>query len=58
MILMHPLPRVNEIHPELDADPRAVYFSKQPAYGMFMRMALLAGTTLRFRSSGPSHLSL
>jgi len=44
MILMHPLPRVNEIHPEVDSDPRAIYFSKQPAYGMYMRMAILAAT--------------
>lgn len=38
---MHPLPRVDEIHTELDMDERAVYF-KQAQYGMYVRMALLA----------------
>eukprot|EP00698_Gefionella_okellyi_P017987 TRINITY_DN534_c0_g1_i1.p1 TRINITY_DN534_c0_g1~~TRINITY_DN534_c0_g1_i1.p1 ORF type:complete len:328 (-),score=82.83 TRINITY_DN534_c0_g1_i1:1030-2013(-) len=41
MIVMHPLPRVDELLPSLDSDPRAVYF-KQPGYGMHTRMALLA----------------
>jgi aspartate carbamoyltransferase catalytic subunit len=41
MVILHPLPRVNEIAPELDSDPRAVYF-KQAQYGMYVRMALLA----------------
>jgi aspartate carbamoyltransferase len=41
MILMHPLPRVNEISTEVDADPRAAYF-RQMENGMFVRMALLA----------------
>ncbi|KAF6004901.1 Protein PYR1-3 [Cyanidiococcus yangmingshanensis] len=41
MIVMHPLPRVNEIAPEVDSDPRAVYF-RQMEYGMYVRMALLA----------------
>jgi aspartate carbamoyltransferase catalytic subunit len=41
MMILHPLPRVNEIAPEVDADPRAVYF-KQAKYGMYVRMALLA----------------
>lgn len=40
-VLMHPLPRVNEIHPGCDADPRAAYF-RQMGYGMIVRMALLA----------------
>ena len=40
MLVMHPLPRREEIPPEIDADPRAVYF-KQARYGMFIRMALL-----------------
>ncbi|MTI66113.1 MAG: aspartate carbamoyltransferase [Firmicutes bacterium] len=40
MIIMHPLPRVNEIHTEVDNDKRAVYF-KQARYGMFVRMALI-----------------
>jgi len=40
MIVMHPLPRVNEIAVEVDADPRAVYF-EQAKFGMYVRMALL-----------------
>ena len=41
LIVLHPLPRVNEIAVEVDADPRAAYF-KQAKYGMYARMALLA----------------
>ena len=41
MIVMHPLPRVNEISMDVDADPRAAYF-RQMEYGMYVRMALLA----------------
>jgi aspartate carbamoyltransferase len=41
MIVMHPLPRVNEITVEVDDDPRAAYF-RQMEYGMYVRMALLA----------------
>jgi aspartate carbamoyltransferase len=41
MIVMHPLPRVNEISVEVDGDPRAAYF-RQMEYGMYVRMALLA----------------
>lgn len=40
MIIMHPLPRVDEISPEVDNDPRAVYFN-QAKYGMYVRMALI-----------------
>jgi aspartate carbamoyltransferase catalytic subunit len=40
MIVLHPLPRVNEIAVEVDRDPRAVYF-RQARYGMFIRMALI-----------------
>ncbi|MBO6132707.1 MAG: aspartate carbamoyltransferase [Lachnospiraceae bacterium] len=40
MLVMHPLPRVNEISTEIDSDPRAVYF-KQVKYGMHIRMALI-----------------
>nr|AOE43168.1 pyrimidine synthesis [Cavenderia deminutiva] len=40
-IVMHPLPRVNEISPEVDSDPRAAYF-RQMENGMYVRMALLA----------------
>ena len=41
MIVLHPLPRVNEIAVEIDTDPRACYF-KQAKYGMYARMALIA----------------
>lgn len=41
MIVLHPLPRVNEIAYEVDNDSRACYF-KQARYGMFVRMALMA----------------
>ena len=40
MIVMHPLPRVNEISTAVDADPRAAYF-RQARYGRFIRMALI-----------------
>lgn len=40
MLVMHPLPRVNEIDEDVDTDDRAVYF-KQAKYGMFVRMALM-----------------
>lgn len=40
MIVLHPLPRVNEIAPEVDEDPRARYF-QQARFGMFVRMALM-----------------
>ncbi|SHH58907.1 aspartate carbamoyltransferase [Anaerosphaera aminiphila DSM 21120] len=40
MIVLHPLPRVNEISTEVDNDKRAVYF-EQARYGMFVRMALI-----------------
>ena len=42
MVVMHPLPRNNEIAEEVDYDSRAVYLSRQMRYGMFVRMALLA----------------
>ncbi|MCY6369686.1 aspartate carbamoyltransferase [Clostridium ganghwense] len=41
MIILHPLPRVNEIAAEVDNDPRACYF-QQTKYGMYARMALIA----------------
>ena len=41
MIVLHPLPRVNEIAVEVDEDPRALYF-KQARYGMYVRMALIS----------------
>jgi aspartate carbamoyltransferase catalytic subunit len=40
MIVMHPLPRVNEISVTVDDDPRAAYFT-QAKNGMFIRMALI-----------------
>lgn len=40
MLVLHPLPRVNEISVEVDDDPRAVYF-KQAQYGVYVRMALI-----------------
>jgi carbamoyl-phosphate synthase/aspartate carbamoyltransferase/dihydroorotase/carbamoyl-phosphate synthase/aspartate carbamoyltransferase len=41
MVVMHPLPRVGEIHYNVDSDPRAAYF-RQVKNGMYIRMALLA----------------
>lgn len=41
MVVLHPLPRVGEIHYAVDSDPRAAYF-RQVKNGMFVRMALLA----------------
>jgi carbamoyl-phosphate synthase/aspartate carbamoyltransferase/dihydroorotase/carbamoyl-phosphate synthase/aspartate carbamoyltransferase len=41
MVVMHPLPRVGEIHYSVDDDPRAAYF-RQVQNGMYIRMALLA----------------
>jgi len=40
MLVLHPLPRVNEISTEIDSDPRAAYF-KQVQYGVYVRMALM-----------------
>lgn len=40
MLVLHPLPRVNEISVEVDEDPRAVYF-KQAQFGVYVRMALI-----------------
>lgn len=42
LILMHPLPRVGEIVPAVDADPRAVYLTRQIQNGLYTRMALMA----------------
>ncbi len=47
MMILHPLPRVNEISVEVDDDPRAVYF-KQAQYGVYVRMALIL-TLLKWR---------
>ena len=40
MLVLHPLPRVNEISVEVDSDPRAAYF-KQVQFGVYARMALI-----------------
>ncbi len=48
MLVMHPLPRVDEITVDVDDDPRAVYF-QQARYGMFARMALLEHLALQSR---------
>jgi len=40
MLVLHPLPRVNEISVEVDDDPRAVYF-QQGQFGVYIRMALI-----------------
>lgn len=40
MLVLHPLPRVNEISVEIDQDPRAAYF-RQAQYGVYVRMALI-----------------
>lgn len=40
-IIMHPLPRVDEIAQTVDDDPRAVYFSEQVGNGLYVRMALI-----------------
>jgi aspartate carbamoyltransferase catalytic subunit len=40
MLVLHPLPRVNEISVEVDEDPRAAYF-RQAQYGVYIRMALI-----------------
>ena len=48
MLVMHPLPRVDEITVDVDDDPRAVYF-QQARYGMYARMALLEHLALQAR---------
>jgi aspartate carbamoyltransferase catalytic subunit len=40
MVIMHPLPRNDEINPNIDTDPRAAYF-RQMENGLYVRMALL-----------------
>jgi len=49
LMILHPLPRVNEIAAEVDADPRAFYF-KQARNGMYIRMALLKALLLETRN--------
>jgi aspartate carbamoyltransferase catalytic subunit len=60
-VVMHPLPRVDELSPELDHDRRGIYF-KQAAYGVPVRMALLhflfsSGETASSRRTFPSYRS-
>lgn len=50
MLVLHPLPRVNEISVEVDDDPRAAYF-KQVQYGVYVRMALIL-TLLGIKADG------
>lgn len=57
MVLMHPLPRVNEIHTEVDDDPRAGYFDEVES-GMYVRMGLLALVCGRTILSGRAELPL
>ncbi|KAI6108735.1 hypothetical protein EDD16DRAFT_67380 [Pisolithus croceorrhizus] len=55
MIVMHPLPRVNEIDPEVDFDSRRAVYFRQMRYGLFVREALFRSTEdliLRIRRSG------
>ncbi|WP_353106695.1 aspartate carbamoyltransferase [Acetoanaerobium noterae] len=54
MIVMHPLPRVNEISEDVDSDPRAVYFP-QAKYGMFVRMALILKLVSEKENSAENH---
>ncbi len=51
MIVMHPLPRVDEIEQAVDDDPRAVYF-EQARYGMFIRMSLICSLSHLPRENG------
>jgi aspartate carbamoyltransferase catalytic subunit len=39
--VLHPLPRVNEIHPDVDANPKAYYF-EQAENGVYTRMAIMS----------------
>ena len=54
MIVMHPLPRVNEVSEDVDSDPRAVYFP-QAKYGMFVRMALILKLVSEKENSAENH---
>ncbi|MFR9649755.1 MAG: aspartate carbamoyltransferase [Rikenellaceae bacterium] len=53
MVVLHPLPRVNEITRGVDADPRAAYF-RQVEYGKYIRMALIF-TLLKWKKKGELH---
>ena len=41
-VIMHPLPRIDEISPDVDANKRSVYLTDQMRNGMYIRMALLS----------------
>jgi aspartate carbamoyltransferase catalytic subunit len=56
-IVMHPLPRVDEIAVEVDDDPRAAYF-RQAQNGLFIRMALLSGCLGRDLNSRRIHATI
>ena len=51
-IIMHPLPRNDEISPALDTDPRAAYF-RQAEFGLYVRMALLLAVLGQFHTLLP-----
>ncbi len=53
MVVLHPLPRVNEITRGVDSDPRAAYF-RQVGYGKYIRMALIY-TLLKWNKKGAQH---
>ncbi len=57
MLVMHPLPRVDEIAVDVDDDPRAAYFD-QARYGMFARMALLEHLALQPREDRPAPVEI
>ena len=57
MLVMHPLPRVDEITVDVDDGPRAVYF-QQARYGMFARMALLEHLALQPRDEYPAPVEI
>ena len=53
MLVLHPLPRVNEISVEIDDDPRAAYF-KQAQFAVYVRMALILTLTVMLWSMNAS----
>jgi len=54
LLIMHPLPRVDEIAMDVDGDPRAAYY-RQAGYGLYIRMALLL-SLIREGKSKPEHV--
>ena len=57
MLILHPLPRVDEITVDVDDDPRALYFA-QARYGMYMRMALLRTMLLEHPPKDPAPVAI